>query len=212
MRYTQLDYSPYSPRRKTLLQQAGFLLRELVADRHHEFPCDCGTCIYWAYSRSERKEGRRFSKRTFFMFFLRSDLSLAALVSPLPAKYGRQMFWGTDRSLRSPWLDKRWEKMRLSAERARGQAMDSRRLKKEPPILADDIYRLRIQRDARRKTFTMLEELARVETNPARRAFLRGLLAHKCFYTYYARAADRMLYGFILEAREKLRSTVDRRD
>lgn len=53
--------------------QARWLLHELIEDRHHGFPCDCGACIYAAYRKMKKNEGRSFSKRTFFVFFLWMD-------------------------------------------------------------------------------------------------------------------------------------------
>ena len=65
----QLQFVPYSS--NGLTHQARWLLRELLNDRRHPFPCDCGACIFGEYRRARKTKGRTFSKRTFFVFFLR---------------------------------------------------------------------------------------------------------------------------------------------
>lgn len=70
MQYTQLGFVPSSPNRRTPLKQAEWLLHELLEDRSHGFPCACGACVYAAYRARDKGEGRTYSLRTFFVFFL----------------------------------------------------------------------------------------------------------------------------------------------
>jgi hypothetical protein len=70
MQYTQLDFVPDPFDRRTPLKQAEWLLHELLDDRSHGFPCHCGACVYAAYRARGKGEGRAYSLRTLFMFFL----------------------------------------------------------------------------------------------------------------------------------------------
>lgn len=187
MRYTQLDYAPYSPERKTLFQQAQLLLHELVSGRIHEYPCDCGACIYATYRKIKKPKNRPFSKRTFFVFFLRYDFIVITYLDKRLrrrdsiAKIGSRL-----------WMDafsKYWYFREFSI--------------KEPDFLlkhgSSDIYLDRLKRITRRRTLDMIKKLEREEKKQDVKTFLRGILNKKCFYTYYKRTDDPALINIVKE-------------
>lgn len=187
MRYTQLDYAPYSPKGKSLFHQAQLLLHELVSERIHEYPCDCGVCIYAIYRKIKKPKNRPFSKRTFFVFFLRYDFFLITFVdkrlrrSDSIIKIGSRL-----------WKD------------AFSKYTDFREFSiKEPDYLlkhgGSDIYLDRLMRITRRRTLDMIKKLEREEKKRDVKTFLRGILNKKCFYTYYKRTDDPALINIVKE-------------
>lgn len=215
MRYTQLGFVTYSPKRRSLIKQAEFLLRELVAGRVHEFPCDCGACIYWAYRHRKKGEGRSFSARTFFMHFLRADLMMAAWIEPLPLRHGRSLIGGpAPGSFVSPWRENRSRRLGALAKKARQEAAFAGSPDDElgPPIFATDIDASRRLRVARQKTLTMLRGLEKLPRTRTERMFLRGILNKKSFYTYYNRAGDERLDRIVGAERRELMNIKERQN
>ncbi len=170
MRYTQLDFSPYSPKRRSLVSQAEFLVREMVAERIHEYPCSCGACIYWAYRHSKKGEGRQFSARTFLIYFLRSDFFNWTRVE-------NPVWWYRGVKQNSDILT--YSELKAESKYLR-----------HPKKLGTNLYWDRVRRAARLSTRTCLEELLRRPQPPSVKAFLLGILHKKSFYIYYDRAGN----------------------
>lgn len=185
MRYTQLQFSAYSSKRRTLFQQARFLLHELVNDRVHKHPCLCGACIYTAYRRSKKPEGRSFSKRMFFMFFMRIDFLMISLADKRLRRYDSMKKIG----------HRRWQDASSKYETIREFMIKEPDflIRKDPKLWLDD----RIEAVARRRTLAMFKKLDREEKSQDVKAFLRGILRKKSFYTYYRRAGDEALYRLV---------------
>lgn len=189
MEYTQLDFVPIHLRQGSIVDQAALLLRELVADRHHDFPCFCGACIYWAYKREKKSEGRQYSKRTFFMYFLRADLFRVAIYESLPFDY-------------SKW--------KSAARIKRADIQDNKRLRHEPGILGTNVYWDTIRHDARNRVVSMIRELERTRRSESARAFLRGFLNKRCFYEYYRRAEDEAISLIVRKVFQYLQDPANR--
>ena len=238
MWYTQLDFAGYSPNRRTLFSQAKWLLHELIEDRHHGSPCDCGACIYAAYRKRKKNEGRSFSKRTFFVFFLWMDYFTATFYDKRLSSRGLlETFDSSAAKLDSAKRLALAEKLHLEgrpqifhwqsslakrAEKKRGDILveeglwsfkeiwklgKRRRLKiikKLDRTYSTDIFRERVEYNTRKRTRTMIKKLAENEKSRRAKTFLRGILNKKCFYTYYARAADRNLYNIAFQIRRDL--------
>jgi hypothetical protein len=198
MKYTQLAFAPWSPKRPELFQQAGFLVRELVYDRAHPFPCDCGACIYRRFRESEKAEGRPFSKHTFFMFFLRADMFGASVVAPLPTSKDRDL---------SKWVTKRYKWLKQAAGVQRLEVAFKKDLEREPGILSTDIYVQRLKRSTRKKTLGMIKELAQRERGRHVRQFLARYLSGKNFYVYYKKADNNRLRSTVAAIRRELNPT-----
>ena len=187
MRYTQLDFAPYSPERKSLFQQAQLLLHELVNERIHEYPCNCGVCIYAMYRKIKKSKNRPFSKRTFFVFFLRYDFFLITFVDKRLRRYDPIKKIGS-----RLWKD-------AFSKYADFKEFSS---KEENYLLkhgSSDIYLDRLMRITRRRTLDMIKKLEREEKKRDVKTFLRGILNKKCFYTYYKRTDDPTLINIIKE-------------
>ena len=192
MRYTQLDYAPYSPEKKTLFQQAQLLLHELVNERIHEYPCDCGVCIYAIYRKIKKPKNRPFSKRTFFVFFLRYDFFVITWADKRLQRYDPIIKIGS-----RLWKD------------AISKYADFREFSiKEPDFLlkhgSTEIYLDRLIRITRRRTLDMIKKLEREEKKQDVKTFLRGILNKKCFYTYYKRTDDLALINIVKEIKNNL--------
>lgn len=198
MRYTLLDFAPYSSKRRTLVSQAEFLLQEIVAGRVHKFPCACGACICWAYRQAKRRETRSYSTRTLFIAFLRVDFYLKAVAESMPVDYSR---------LKDAAADERWKAVeRRDAKRGVfGRNQRSSDLKeRRPGVLLADVYYAEIRSRARSGVLAVLKELAKGPRTRAERAFLHGILNKKSFYRYYSRAGNKDLARIFESTRRQL--------
>jgi hypothetical protein len=205
--YTQMsqdfDFAPYSPKRRTRLKQAQWLLRELVNDRHHQFPCDCGACISCAYHRSEKPKGREFSKRTLFVFFLRWDFFDIVFFDKRLRRSDslRKIAWKQSRDFkisgRPIWSIFYFPRDLEPGEKEKTVAGSY--------VHAPNIYVERVKKISRRRTLDMIKRLEREERGRTRE-FLRGILKKKSFYTYYNRAGGPELASIINKVRRDLRS------
>jgi len=168
------------------------LLYDLLEDRRHGLPCNCGACVYGVYLEKNKAEGRRYSKRTFFVYSLRSDFSwatfyewnvLSSQIPRLPG--GRDLFW--------------------EARERRKDARNGKKSKKEQRILSIDIYvdelKERLKSIPKKKTLGLIKKLAKEEKNEKARAFLQSILNKKSFYTYYRRAGEPALFKVVSEIR-----------
>jgi hypothetical protein len=70
--------------------------------------------------------------------------------------------------------------------------------------LGTDIHLERLLRIARDRTYRMIKKLEEGERNPIAKAFLRGILKGKSFYTYYVRAGDPSLFTMVTKLRRDL--------
>jgi hypothetical protein len=192
MEYTQLDFAPYSPKRRMLVEQAGFLVREIVGGHVHPFPCTCGACICGQPVKGKKAGARRFSKRTLFMYFLRADMFAAAMVGPL------------SRTKKGKWLKKMGKiRMRVARVQRKDQWFD-KNLKREPAILTTDVLVEQLRRRTRKKTREMIQQLFKRERRQDVKEFLAGFLINRDFYTYYGRAGSEELGSRVEAARKEL--------
>jgi len=149
--YTQL--APYSSQHPHLFLQAAFLLEGLLAGSAHPFPCTCGACVAWAYISRERKtEGRQYSLRRLYIFFLRRELWIASLVEARPKRRprvkvvqfpsGRKQkrftctpHWGESACWAVSWPDQGayWARWKKAARIARDNDLDARCLAGKVP-------------------------------------------------------------------------------
>ena len=180
----------------TQLDRAKRLLHELLEDRWHGFPCDCGACIYAAYRENNRAEGRRYSKRTFFVYFLRRDFFAETFfdrrLSSNPALSEIIARWRKD-----DW--KRIGKKNLRLIRSTDQSGVYF-------YHAANLYVEKIKSISRERTLARIKKLAKEEKNETARAFLHGILNKKCFYTYYRRAGEEDLFKIVNECRTRILS------
>jgi len=188
------DFTPWKETPK--FQQAQWLLHDLVKNKHHDFPCDCGACIYAAYQKAKKVKGGSFSKRTFFIFFLRYGFLRSAYFDK--------------RLKKSHFFGSRFEMGKLSlirtysgpySKRADRRTRDERRKKGEEFFTSADIYIEKMNEIARRRTLSMIKKLMENEKGRHAKAFLRGILNKKCFYEYYKRAGDPKLESIVSKIR-----------
>ena len=211
MQYAQLDFAPYSWKGDSLSKQAGRLLHELVKDRSHDFPCDCGACIYAEYRRNSKAEGRPFSKRTFFVCFLYCDFFTVVFYDKRLAGYSDKLyrekvkdnFRLAAKARSNSSYHPAFEPLSPAAKIAhiRNLAGENRN---KPWDLSTDIWSERVKRITRRRTLDMIKKLTKEEKDRGARTFLRGILTAKNFYTYYARADDPNLTRIIGKIRRDL--------
>jgi len=180
--YTQLAFSPYSSKRKTLFQQARFLLHELVNDQVHKYPCLCGACIYAAYRRDKKTEGRSFSKSTFFVFFLRSHFL--------------ESFW-LNKELSRPLDNPKTSDPKVLKAREKFWSAKRRPLFSWPPPVGVSWWIEEWKVISRKRTLDLIKKLAEEEHGRTAKRFLKGILRKKSFYTYYRRAGDEALYRLV---------------
>jgi len=221
--YTQL--APFSPHRP-LLEQSAFLLKELCAGRVHPFPCTCGACVAWAYNKRENKtEGRQFSLRTLFLFFLRRELWISALVESQPkgkprfnvvklgrGRRGKKTFSITAHedengcwAVSWPEQDDFWKRWKKAAKNARRRDLDyMRRI-----VSIDELTKYRVK-TARRNTLSLIRELSRLAKSRTAKNFLKGYLTGRGFYTYYRRAGDERFQGIVAELEKELLEVDDK--
>ncbi|MGA2360898.1 MAG: hypothetical protein ABSG73_00405 [Candidatus Aminicenantales bacterium] len=190
--YTQLDFCPRSPRHHSLLEQAEFLLRDLVAGRVHKFPCNCGACIDWAYRRVKRGEGRLFSAKTVFVYFLRTAFLKKTLANTRSV---------TVREVE----EEAWRRNEIA------WYADLRDRPRIVPIVSGYfVYWDEVRKATKSQTLDAIKKLAKAKQPPAAKMFLRGILNKKSFYTYYNRAGDAELGLIVRGMRKKLGSMVER--
>ena len=211
--YTQidLDLAPPAVRVGSLLEQAGRLLHELVKDRSHDFPCDCGACIYAEYRRNSKAEGRPFSKRTFFVFFLYCGFfevvfynkRLAGYPDKLYREKVKDNFRLAAKARSNSSYHPAFEPLSPAAKIAHRRNLAGENRNK-PWDLSTDIWSERVKRITRRRTLDMIKKLTKEEKDRGARTFLRGILKAKNFYTYYARAANSNLGRIIGKIRRNL--------
>lgn len=224
MQYTQLDFAPYSPKRPTLEAQAEFLLREIVAGKAHEFPCECGACVYWAYRQRKKAEGRSFSARTFFVYFLRASLFVETFRAGMVGRSRKVTFFRTgeepDRGLverlahdglelMPDAMDIKFElKLRqLDYDKLRRRGLEFNKCHpRRRPKHSMEVHYDRIRKITRQRTLSMTKKLEKRHQAPAVTVFLRGILNKKSFYTYYKRAGDEELALTVRTMRQKLAS------
>lgn len=188
---------------------AQFLLHSFLdffPGESHKFPCDYRTRIYAAYLKREKAKGRPFSKRTFFVYFLRSDFSWSS-------------FWEWNDLTRNRWSvsgnlrEKNLTYSFLPAERDLFWEAKQHR-EGGNPLLSTDIYfdelKERLKSIPKKNTLDLIKKLAEKEKSERARAFLRGILIKKCFYTYYERAGDPALFKIVNECRTRIFSQLPR--
>ena len=186
MRYTQLAYSAWEMQKKPLFEQAQSLLHDLIKERSHNHPCECGACIYAASRAGAKAEGRSFSKRTCFVFFLQRDF------------------------LQIVFLDKRLQRKDriMKASKDRNEAVfkykDYEDVYGDRIVLHTEIYFNRVKEITRRRVLNMIKRLEEKERGWRARQFINGILNKKCFYTYYKRAEDPRLYSIVQKIRREL--------
>ena len=211
MQYVQLDFASYSWKGDSLSKQAGRLLHELMKDRSHDFPCDCGACIYAEYRRNSKAEGRPFSKRTFFVFFLYWDFFTIVIYNKPLAGYSDKLYreklkenFRLDAKARSnSSYHPAFEPLSPAAKIAHRRNLAGENRNK-PWDLSTDIWSERVKHITRRRTLDMIKILAKEEKDRAARTFLRGILKAKNFYTYYACAANSNLGHIVGKIRRDL--------
>jgi len=207
MQYTQLDFAPYSPRRLTLEEQAGLLVREIVLGRTHPFPCTCGACVADQLGAGTKPGSRRFSKRTVLLHFIRANMFTAALVEfiSLPLKKRGEM-------LKDLAADRRYDGAQKKCL-AEGRSFDPMKKgwhKDEPAILSTDVFPDWLRQRARARALEMIRALARRERRRDVKEFLAGFLVGRSFYTYYKRAGSPELEARVKAVRDLLLATTDR--
>jgi len=193
-------------------------MHELIEERSHGFPCNCGACICAAYIKREKAEGRPFSKRTLFVFFLSAhffqstffDQRLRFAGIRIPPQGKDLPYWQgsavkiaerkREDILEKEGVDSFKDIWKLEARRKQ------RIIKKLDATRAADIIEERIRKTAKKRTKKFIERILERENSRKGKDFLRGILQKKCFYTYYKRAADPRLPSVIysLAGREKI--------
>jgi len=201
-----LDFSPdFTPWKETSnFQQAQWLLHDLVKNRHHDFPCDCGACIYAAYQKAKKVKGRSFSKRTFFVFFLKQSFYRSTVFD---RRFKQSRFFGAKtKSDRFPILTDYGPYTKRAAKRN----IEGKRKKDGDFYFGADIYVEKIREITRKRTLSMIKKLIENEKGRHAKAFLRGILNKKCFYEYYKRAGDPKLESIVFNIRRDLQNPQNR--
>jgi hypothetical protein len=185
--YTQLNFVPYPQDQQSVFQQAKWLLHELIKEKNHKHPCDCGACIYAAYKKMNKAKNRPYSKRTFFVYFLRDAFFWITYYEGTKIN-----FYEVAKSYR---INIRNDI--LSTEILWGNLRSSNKLKRinvEYPSISSP----------KLKTLHILLELETKENNQKAKKFLQGILNKKSFYTYYKRAGDPKLDKLVKKIRNDL--------
>jgi hypothetical protein len=186
MQYSQLGFFPRGRGRRGLLEQAEFLLRELVAGQIHKPPCKCGACIYWTYRQGAKTEGRRFDVRRFFVYFLRTAFLHKVLMD-------------TRHLTGAAMTKKAWNLFEI----ALGEDIRDR-ARKVPIHSGYSLYWSEVREATRTQTLAMIKDLHERRQPPAAKKALAGILNKKVFYSYYNRAGDPRLDQVVQAARLEL--------
>ena len=205
----------------TQLDRHKQLLRDLLEDRRHGFPCDCGACIYAAYLEKTRAEGRHYSKRTFFVYFLRTDFFAATefdrrfwkgSYQPFnfksvfdKEKRPGQFYWQSKLSeIIARWRKDDWKSIgKKNLRLIRSSVVDDSGVYFYHAL---NLYADKVRSISRTRTLARIKKLAREEKNESARAFLQGILNKKSFYTYYRRAGNSDLFKIVNEGRIRIHS------
>jgi len=172
--------------------------------------------------RGKKYEGRSFSKRTFFVFFLWMDYFTATLYDrqlwdwgsliPLKGKPGPGIYywqrgggsWITIKRQRGKFY---WQSSLAKEAQIRRREIEyMKNLKQEPEIHPADIFVEKVKSITRKRMLAMIKQLEEREKSRRGKAFLLGILNKKCFYTYYGRADDPNLFKIVNECRTRILS------
>ena len=191
MYYKQLSFAPLSTLDKSLYIQARTLLHELMKGRRHKFFCGCGACVYAEYIRRCKAEGRRYSKRTFFVFFLYCGFFEIAFYNQRLGQYSEETYLRNLDLIRERKIAFLSLDSKIADRKNRDKLFDLKPGQKLRDYkLSTDIHLERIKAITRKSTLGMIKWPAQREKRQDVRSLLEGILKGTSFYTYYKGASE----------------------